>query len=161
MDIFGDAFGESPAPQNLVSSGESGLPVSNLDDIGGLVSTEAPVLASPGEGGSLFDAPGDASSGGDLFSSNTTDQASGSESLATENKALFGGTEAKEDALTNSLTDSFADPAQDFIEKEKQDLADIGLEMGMGSINEQVRIIISPNKLKHLTSSGLSPWYCH
>ena len=147
MDIFGDDFGESPAPapQALVSSGESGLPVSNLDDFGGLVATDAPVLASPGEGGSLFDAPGDARSGGDLFSSNNVDQASESDSLATENNGLFGGTEAKEDALTNSLVDSFADPAQDFIEKEKKDLADIGLEMGMGeNINEQVKIYNLP-----------------
>ena len=145
MDIFGDDFGESPAPapQALVSSGESGLPAPNLDDFGGLVATDAPVLASPGEGGSLFDASGDASSGGDLFSSNNVDQASESDSLATENKGLFGGgTEAKEDALTNSLVDSFADPAQDFIEKEKKEMADIGLEMGMGeNINEQVKII--------------------
>ena len=168
MDIFGDDFGESPAaaPQALVSSGESGLPVSNLDDFGGLVATDAPVLASPGEGGSLFDAPGDASSGGDLFSSNNVDQASESDSLATENNGLFGGTEAKEDALTNSLVDSFADPAQDFIEKEKKDLADIGLEMGMGeNINEQVKSIISPIspiKFKHFTFSGLSSTkYCH
>ena len=145
MDIFGDDFGESPAPQALVSSGDSGLPAaSNLDDFGGLVATDAPVLASPGEGGSLFDATGDQSTGGDLFPSSNNVQISGSDSLAAENGGLFAfETDSKEDALTNSLEDSVADPAQDFIEKEKKDLADIGLEMGIGeSITvQQVKLL--------------------
>ena len=145
MDIFGDDFGESPAPQALVSSGDSGLPAaSNLDDFGGLVATDAPVLASPGEGGSLFDATGDQSTGGDMFPSSNNVQISGSDSLAAENGGLFAvGTDSKEDALTNSLEDSVADPAQDFIEKEKKDLADIGLEMGIGeSITvQQVKLL--------------------
>ena len=139
MDIFGDAFGESPAPAPaLVSSpGGAGLPAaSNLDDFGGLVATDAPVLASSADGRSLFDASVDQSNGGDLFSSSNNEPVSGSESLtATENEGLFSvGTDSKEDALTNSLEDSSADPAQDFIEKEKKDLADIGLEMGMGEV---------------------------
>ena len=144
MDIFGDDFGESPAPLALLSSRDSGLPAaSNLDDFGGLVATDAPVLASPGEGGSLFDATGDQSTGGDLFPSSNV-QISGSDSLAAENGGLFAvGTDSKEDALTNSLEDSVADPAQDFIEKEKKDLADIGLEMGIGeSITvQQVKLL--------------------
>lgn len=160
MDIFGDAFGESPAPQALVSSpGDSGLPsASNLDDFGGLVATDAPTLASSGEGGSLFDASGDPSTGGDLFSSSNNEPITGSESLAaTETEGLFSvGTDSKEDALTNSLEDSVADPAQDFIEKEKKDLADIGLEMGMGEVQR-----IYFNKHLTFTFSGLIPGERH
>ena len=75
-----------------------------------------------------------------MFPSSNNVQISGSDSLAAENGGLFGvGTDSKENPLTNSLEDCVADPAQDFIEKEKKDLADIGLEMGMGeSITVQV-----------------------
>ena len=155
MDIFGDDFGESPA---LVSSGDSGLPAaSNLDDFGGLVATDAPVLANPGEGGSLFDATGDQNTGGDLFPSSNNVQISGSDSMAAENGGLFGvGTDSKEDPLTNSLEDSVADPAQDFIEKEKKDLADIGLEMGMGeSITVQVKLLSSKTIYNSVHCLGL------
>ena len=158
MDIFGDDFGESPAPQALVPSGDSGLPAaSNLDDFGGLVATDAPVLASAGEGGSLFDATGDQNTGGDLFPSSNNVQISGTDSLAAENGELFGvGTDSKEDPLTNSLEDCVADPAQDFIEKEKKDLADIGLEMGMGeSITVQVKLLSSKTIYNSVHCLGL------
>ena len=154
MDIFGDAFGESsaPAPALVSSSGEAGLPAaSNLDDFGGLVATAAPVLASSQDSGSLFDPSVDQSTGGDLFSSSNNEPVSKSESLtATENEGLFSvGTDSKEDTLTNSLEDSSADPAQDFIEKEKKDLADIGLEMELGEVQvKKYKLYLAFNNVK-------------
>ena len=110
MDIFGDDFGGTPAPQSLVSSGDSVLSSTNLDDFGGLGSPalsqnqNAPILSSPGESNTLFDSSED-SIGGELFSSDMN-QGPGSGSLLSGSESLIGGTVDKEDVITNSLENS-------------------------------------------------------